>query len=124
MDRHDRVGGVVLAGEHLARLRAFDFLLQLLQRAGEVRVDVLTGAGPFDEHADVIAAAFERLEEGSVFFEPSAALHHLLRLRLIAPEVGRGNPRLYFSELFIETSAFKDASAARARACSGLRSAW
>jgi hypothetical protein len=46
----------VLAAEHLARLRAFDFLLQLVERAGEIAL-TSSPRRPFDQHADVVGAA-------------------------------------------------------------------
>ncbi len=122
MNGHDRVGQVVLAAEHLARFRSVDFLLELVERAREIAGDLFARPGPFDQHADVVAAPLERLEKGAIFFEPPPALHHLLRPVLVAPEVGGRGARLYFGELLVESGAFKDASAARASVCSGLRS--
>src|ERR1051326_1046859 len=55
--------------------------------------------------------------------DPPAALHHLLRLGLVAPEIGCGGARFYFAELCVEVGSFKDASAARARVCSDPRNA-
>jgi hypothetical protein len=63
------------------------------------------------------------MQQRAIFFEPAATLHDLLRLGLIAPEVGRRRSRLYFAELFVKVRAFKDASAARAPVCSNLRTA-
>ena len=124
MDGDDRVGAIVLAAEHLPGFRRVDLLLQLVERAREVGVDVFARTGPFDQDADVVGAARQRFEQRPIFLEPPAALHDLLRLGLVAPEIGSRDARLYFGELFIEVGALKDASAARAIACSGPRTAW
>jgi len=78
--------------------------------------------GWIDQDADVVGAPLERFEQRAILLEPPAALHHLLRLGLVAPEIGRRGARLYFGELLVEPGALKDASAARASACSGPRS--
>src|SRR5436190_18727553 len=123
MDRDDRVGAVVLATEHLAGLGAFNLLLELVERAREVGRDVFAGAGPLDQHADVVGAPPERFQQRPIFFEAPAALHDLLRFGLVAPEVRRRGPRLYLAELRVKVCALKDASAARATVCSDPRTA-
>jgi hypothetical protein len=124
MDGDDRIGAIVLAAEHLARFSPFDLLLELVERAREVEGHVFARTGPFDQDADVAGAPRERFEQRPIFLEPPAALHDLLRLGLVAPEIGSSRARLYFGELFVEVGALKDASAARAIACSGRRTAW
>jgi hypothetical protein len=121
MDGDDGVGAVVLAAQHLARFRAFDFLLQLIERTRQVSGDVFARARPLDKDADVVGAPLERLQQRTVFIKAAAPLHYFLSLFLIAPEVRRRGPRLYLRELFVEVGALKDASAARATVYSGLR---
>jgi hypothetical protein len=92
MDGDDRVGSVVLAAEHLLRLGRFDFLLELVEAAGEIGDDVLAGVPPFEQHAEVVSTPLQRPEERLVLLEPAAPLHDRLRLVLVVPEPGRVDP--------------------------------
>jgi hypothetical protein len=61
MDRDDRVGAVGLAAEHLLGLGGLDFSLEIVEAARQVGPDVLAGARPFDQDAEVVGAALELL---------------------------------------------------------------
>ena len=62
------------------------------------------------------AAALQRLAQGEVAFHAPPPLHHLLRLVLAAPEIGRGGQAFDFGELGFEVGPLKDTSAARSSA--------
>ena len=50
-------------------------------------------------------------------FEAPAPLHDFLRFGLVVPEVGLAGSLLYLGKLFVEASAFKDASAVPPPGC-------
>ena len=58
----------------------------------------------------IIGPPAQRLLQGPVFLEPSPSLHDLLRLGLIAPEVGLADALLDVGELLVELGTLKDAS--------------
>jgi hypothetical protein len=93
------------------------------ERGREIRRDILAGGGPFDHDVDVIGPAAQRIEQRPILFEPPPALHDLLRLRLVAPEIWSGNAGLYFAELLIEVCSLKDASGVPSPACASPRNA-
>ena len=116
MDGEDGVRAVVLAAEHLLGLGGLDLGLELVEPALEIGADVFPGRGPFEQHADVVGAALQRLAQGEVALDAPPPLHHFLRLGLAAPEVGRGGQAFDFVELGLEAGTLKDTSAARASA--------
>ena len=115
MDRDDRVLGVVLAAEHLLDLAGLDLALQVVEPAREVAADVFAGVEPLAQHAQVVGAPPQRLQERDVFIEAPASLQHLLRLGLVVPEVGRAGLRLETREFLLGACSVKDTSAFAAR---------
>ena len=88
MNGDDGVGAIVLAAKHLLGLGGVDLLLKLVEAALEIGADVLAGVRPFDQHAEIVGAPPQRLPQRLVVFQAPAALHHLLRVGLVVPEVG------------------------------------
>ena len=107
MDRHDRVLAIVLAAEHLLDLAGLHFLIERVERLGELGVDRLARLRPFDQHGEIVALLLERHDEIAILLEPPAALQHLLRFGLIFPEIGRGGARLEAGQLFVGRAASK-----------------
>jgi hypothetical protein len=87
------------AAEHFLDLARLDGGLELVEATDEVGLHVLALTGPFEEHAEVVGAAFQRLTGGLVLFDPAPALQDLLRLGLIFPEIGVGDPLLDVGDL-------------------------
>jgi len=56
MDGHDCVGLIVLAAEHLVRLRGVHLCLEIVEATGQIGSDIFAGIGPLDEHAEIIGA--------------------------------------------------------------------
>jgi hypothetical protein len=78
----------VLAAEHLLGLAGVYFLREIVEAPGEILGDRLTRLRPFDEHAEILGTAPQRIAEGLIVLEPAAPLQQLLRCRLILPEIG------------------------------------
>ena len=123
MDGDDGVGAIVLAAEHLLGLGRVDFLLELVEAALEVGADVLPRIRPFDQHAEVVGAPPERLPQRLVFLQAPAALHHLLRFGLVAPEIRFADALLDAGQLFVEAGTLKDASGVPQPVVRGRRTA-
>jgi hypothetical protein len=86
MDRHDGIGPVVLAAEHLLRLGPFDLALELVERAFQIRAHVFSTVRPFDEDGNVVYATAQRLTQRDVVFDATPPLHHFLGFGLVVPE--------------------------------------
>lgn len=91
MDRHDRVGGVVLAAEHLLCLDGFDLLLQRVERALQVGLDRLSTLRPFEQYADVVDLLSEAIALLEILSQAALPLQRLLRVGLVVPEIRRGD---------------------------------
>jgi hypothetical protein len=113
MDGEDRVAPVVLAAEHLAGLGRLDVAGERLESRQQLRLHRLARLRPLDEHAEIVGPALERVAEAQLLLEPAAALQQLLRLALVLPEVGLGDPRLDARELGAVARGVKDSSADR-----------
>jgi hypothetical protein len=107
----------VLAAEHLVRLRGVDLRLKVVEATCQIDSDIFAGIGPLDQHAEIIRAALQRSFECLLIFEPSAPLHDFLRVGLVAPEAGLAGALFYLGQLFVQASAFKDASAVPPPGC-------
>jgi hypothetical protein len=103
----------VLAAEHLLDLGSLDFGLELVETALQIGGDVLAGAGPLDQDAQVGDAAAERVAQLRVLAQAAAALQGALRLLLVLPEVWRRDPRFEGCDLSGVGGAVKDSSAGR-----------
>ena len=123
MDRDDGVGAIVLAAEHLLRLGRLDLRLKLAETSHEIRVDVLPGVRPFDQHAQIVGASAERLAQGHVILQTPPALHYLLRVGLVTPEIRLAGPLLDISELLVKLGTLKDASVVLPTGAQGPRTA-
>ena len=116
------LAAIVLAAEHLPRFRRVDFLLQLVERARRGRRSTSSPASAHSiEDADVVGRLRQRFEQRPIFLEPPAALHHFCASAWLLQKSGAVMRASISRELFVEVGALKDASAARAIACSGLR---
>jgi hypothetical protein len=91
MNRDDRVGGVVLAAEHLLGFSALDLLLERLERAFEIRRHILAGLRPLEEHAEIVDLLHEAVAQLEVVGKTALPLKRLLRLGLVVPEGGSGD---------------------------------
>jgi hypothetical protein len=103
----------VLAGEHLLLLGGVDLGLERVESPAEIGGDVLAGAGPLEEHAEVSDAPAERIAQLGVLAQAALALQGALRFLLVLPEVGRGNPRFESCDLSGVSGPVKDSSAGR-----------
>ena len=121
MDCDDGVGAIVLAAEHLLRLGRLDLRLELAEAAREIRADVLPSIRPLDQHAQIVDVPAERLPQRHVFLQTPAALHYLLRVGLVTPEIGLARLLLDVGELFVKPGTLKDASAVPLPGARGLR---
>ena len=111
MDGQDGVGAIVLAREHFLGLGGVDFGLEFAQAAFEIGGHVFPAFGPFDEHAQIGAAARERITQLDVFAQAAAALQGFLRLGLVLPEVGGGDAGFENGEFVRVRGPVKDSSA-------------
>jgi hypothetical protein len=123
MDRDDRVGEIVFAGEHLLALGGVDFLLELVEPALEVAGDLLARARPFEQDPQVVVAPLEGLQQRQVGLDAAAALHDFLRLGLVAPEVRSAYVFFDVGEQLLETCCLKDTSGVPPSDDSGRRTA-
>jgi hypothetical protein len=103
----------VLAAEHLLDLGGLDFGLELTEAALQIGEHVLAGASPLDEHAEVGDAAAERVAQLGVLAQAPLTLQRPLGLRLVVPEIRRGDPRLERGQLSGVGRPVKDSSADR-----------
>jgi hypothetical protein len=67
----------------------------------ELRRHVLAGAGPFDEHGQIVHAALQRGDELAIVLEAAAALQRLLRFGLVLPEIGFGDAGFETGQFFV-----------------------
>jgi hypothetical protein len=116
VDRDDRVLGVELTREHRPDLAGLDVLRQSLEDPGEILGDLLALARPFDQDAGVVDLLPQRLRELLVLLDPAAPLQRLLRVRLVLPEVGLGDPRFELAEVLRQARFVKAPSGDRGRA--------
>ena len=123
MNADDRVLAVVLAAKHFLGFGAFDGGLKIVETPDQVRGDVLALTGPLDEDAQILDAPLQRIADGGVFLDPAPALQDFLRLALILPEVGLGDPGLELGDLPRRVGGVKDTSGDPRPAWSALRSA-
>jgi len=91
MDRDDRVGGGVLAAEHLLGFDGIDLRFERVERLRQIRRDLFAAAGPFEQHADVVDLLAEAVALLEVFGEAALPLEGLLRLGLVVPEIRGGD---------------------------------
>lgn len=92
-DRHQRLAFVVLAGQQGANLERLDQLGQradLLLRLGQ-RVRVVLLAAHLHQHAEVVDPAAQFRDPLQVGLQAGQPGRHLLRVRLVVPQVGRGH---------------------------------
>ena len=122
MDGDDGVGAIVLAAEHLLDLGGLDFALRARRARAADRADVLALPGPFEQHAEVVELAGQRVAQLDFVGQPAAALQRLLRLGLVLPEVGRGDAGFELGQLAGGVGGVKDSSAGLWRVAPGLRS--
>jgi hypothetical protein len=91
MYRDDRIGGIVLAAEHLLGFNGLDLVIERVERALEIGFDVLARLCPFEQHAkivDLLAQAVALLE---VFRQTALPQQRLLRRGLVVPEIWSGD---------------------------------
>jgi len=91
VNRHDGVGGIVLAAEHLLRLDGVDLRLERIEGARQVAGDVLAAARPFEQDADVVDLLAEAVALLEIFGKAALPLEGLLRFGLVVPEIGGGD---------------------------------
>jgi hypothetical protein len=109
----------VLAAEHLLDLAGVDQAGKLIEAGRELGPDVLSLAGPFDEHGKILGALAERGDQLDLLLDPAAALEDFLGFGLVVPEIWRRGARLYACELLGRAGGFKDNSGDRTRASRG-----
>jgi len=101
----------VFAAEHLLDFAGLHFQIEPVERLREFVIDRFPGVRPLDEHAEVVAALFQRRDQIAILFEASAALQDLLRFGLVFPEIWRGGARLEAVQFVVGAGNFKDSSA-------------
>ena len=67
--------------------------------------------GPFDQHGKVLRPPFQGVPQLAVFLEAPLTLQHLLRLGLVVPEIGGGDPLLNLLYFLRGVRGVKDTSA-------------
>src|SRR5262245_41872283 len=122
VNRHDGVGAVVLAAQHLLRLGGFNFLSQVGEAVRKI-CQLFSRRRPFVEHDEIVHPTTKRSQQREVIFHTPAALHDFLCFGLIAPEGGIGYGLLDVGELILRAGTLKDASADPSRAVSSRRTA-
>ena len=113
VDGDDGVGAVVLAAEHLLDLGGLDFGLEFVEAALQVGGHVLAGVGPLDQDAEIGDPPAERVAQLGVLAQAALPLQRPLRLLLVVPEVGRGDPGFERGDLSGVGGPVKDSSADR-----------
>jgi hypothetical protein len=121
MDRHDRVGAIVLAAEHFLGLAGVDLLGEGVEPPCEVLVDGLPRLRPFVQDGEVVGFAFERENQVAVLLDAAAALLDLLGFDRVVPEIGRGGARVETAQFFLGPGDLKDSSEDRRRASADPR---
>jgi hypothetical protein len=101
----------VLAAEHLLDLGRLHLAGERVEALRELSRHVFAGAGPFDQHGQIVDPALQRRDELAIVFEAAAALQGLLRLGLILPEIGLGDAGFEPAQLFVRSGSLKDSSA-------------
>jgi hypothetical protein len=109
----DRVLPIVLAAEHLLDLAGLHFLVERLERLGELGVNRLARLGPLDEHAKIVALLLERQHQIAILFEAAAALENLLRFGLVLPEIVSRRAGIQPGQFFVGAGGLKDSSGDR-----------
>jgi hypothetical protein len=97
----------VLAAQHLLELGALHDLLQLVERGLQVLLHVLSRLQPFHQHARVVLAAAQALEQVEVGLQALAALEQLLGRGLVRPEVGGRHALVDAGQLGAELGVLK-----------------
>jgi len=98
----------VLAPEHLLGLGGLDLHGERVETGRELGQYVLTLGGPLHQHREILFAFSQALDQIAFFFEPPAALEHLLRFGLVFPEIGRGGALFELRQLLGRVRGFKD----------------
>ena len=91
MNRDDRIGGIVLAAEHLLGFDGVDLRFERIERARQVAADILAAARPFEQDADVVDLLAEAVALFEVFGKAALPLKSLLCVGLVVPEIGGGD---------------------------------
>ena len=114
MDGDDGVGAVVLAAEHLLDLGGLDLGLEFVEAALQVGGHVLAGVGPLDAaRRDRRRRRPSESRELDVLAQAALPLQRPLRLGLVVPEVGRGDPGFERGDFSGGRGPVKDSSADR-----------
>jgi hypothetical protein len=90
MDRHDRIGLIVLSGEQGPYLYVTRFLLELLNLRFEIGEDIFSLKGQFQQCPEVGQFPGQPGIEFDILLQPAPHLKHGLRLLLTIPEFGQG----------------------------------
>jgi hypothetical protein len=88
VDRDDRIGGVVLAAEHLLGFGGIDLRFERIECAFEIGPDILTAARPFEQHAKVVDLGGKAVAQLEILREAALPLEGFLCLGLVVPETG------------------------------------
>jgi hypothetical protein len=81
----------VLPAEHLLGFGGFDFGFERGKRALEIGADILPLLGPLQQHPEIVEPPDERIPEVDFFAQAAAPLQEALRVRLVLPELWRGD---------------------------------
>jgi hypothetical protein len=110
MDRHDRVGAIVLAAQDAPGFGGLESLVEAIETGGNLGGDILATLGPFDQHAEIVLLPGEGVDQVDFVLKPLPTLKGSLRLRLIIPEFWLGNALLELADFFPRPSSLKDNS--------------
>jgi hypothetical protein len=81
----------VLAAQHLLGFRGVNLFFERGQRPREIGGHVFATVRPFEQDADVVEFLGEAVAQFEVLGEAALALERFLRLRLVIPEIRRGD---------------------------------
>jgi hypothetical protein len=117
VDCNDRIQTIVLATQNTLGLSRLDLRLEPVKTGIEITGDILATGCPFGQHAEIVLLLLQGFEQVDTILQPPSALKGLLRLSLVLPEIGFGNPRFQPGDLIVRKGCLKDNSGDRGSAC-------
>jgi hypothetical protein len=101
----------VFAAQHLLDLARVDQRLETVEGPHEVGLDRFSLLRPLNEHLQVVALPAQRFPKLDIFADALAASEGGLGVRLLVPEIRRGDAGFEPAQFFIQTCGVKDSSA-------------
>jgi hypothetical protein len=110
VDRHNRVGAIVLASENASRFGGVESLIEAIETRGNLGGDILAALGPFDQHAEIVLLFCQGIDQVDFVLKPLSSLEGSLGFRLIIPEFRLGDALLELADFVPRPSCLKDNS--------------